>query len=466
MKKAFVSSILAITFSLGSTSQVNARILEGEGYGSTIERAQVAAVSALANSIYVNVESSSSVYQDNTGTDDFVFQAKLTTNLPVLGVKYLCKKSSQEHLCSALLDSKTALPLYKAELLNLVKYIDEKYTSLASMDQDVRLDTMYSLLAKLNQYEKLSFVARFLADHNSPLIKPSVDIRQVNARILELENSIKSLDVAARLIARKLHHEGVYITPVTLPDSREITPFASALADKVRVQIKSVNNRERADYILEGSYIGDKTGISVNYNLSDQQGNTVKSTVISLLPESYARYRTTPLAPDFDQLLHNGYALSSDFRASIATNKGLRNLLFHKGEEVELVMKMNSPGYFYLVGHTKNEGFEQSYLVELNEAPGDRRFIGFVNADDINKWISLGEFVVEEPFGLESIQLMASTNDPVGLLPSYKYASNSGYYVISYKIEQGVRMTRGLKKIKTAKTDSAESVLLFTTENK
>ena len=111
---------------------------------------------------------------------------------------------------------------------------------------------------------------------------------------------------------------------------------------------------------------------------------------MNLLPESYQGYRTEPLVLDFDKLLHQGYAVSNAFKVQLNTNKGSRNLLFEKGETVELLIKMNRPGYYYLVGHSKNSESEMSYLLELNEAHGDRRFVSYLNADDANKWLSLG----------------------------------------------------------------------------
>lgn len=464
MSRALLSSIPLILCIVAA--DLNARVLEGEGYGNTVDSAKVAALSALANSIYVDVESKSSVYQDSQGTDDFSFQANLTTNIPIIGVKYHCRQDRGEHFCSALLDERTALPLYQTQIVNHANLINSKHASLPSLGQNAQLDTLYTILAELNQYEKLRLVERFLSGRETNLTAPSVSIEQINATIDDLEDSVGSLEVAAKLIGRRLKYEKIYVAPVTLANSREVTPFSSALTEQLKTKINSVHNRSHANYFLNGRYQQSKSGIRVSYNLSDKDSNTVEAIVVSMLPRSYKDYRTTPLAPDFDQLLHHGYAVSNEFKTSLVTNKGMRNLVFHEGEEVELLMKMNKPGYFYLVGHTKNTESEQSYLIELNDAPGDRRFIGYTNADDVNKWVSLGEFVAEKPFGLESIQLLASTNDLLGALPSYKYVSSSGYYVISHKIEQGVRMTRGLKKVKKSESSSAESVLMFTTENK
>ncbi len=465
MNRTFLSTTILLACSLCSTTVAYARTLEGQGYGRDIQQARSDALSALANNIYVNVESNTEIYQDNTGTDDFSYSANLTTNIPVYGVEYQCKKSKKEYLCAATLDTKEALPVYKAEIANIVEVIDEKYSSLEGKCQNEKLEVLYSLLGELDQYEKLSVMARYLSEHNIKHPTPSTNVQQINTEIVAHEDAVTNLNVAGNLIANRVTYENVFIKPATLQHSREVTPFASALTDEIKMRIDSTSNEDTADYILEGQYAQNKSGIRVNYSLSDRKGNTVTSVVINLLPKSYAQYRTTPLAPDFDQLLHHGYAISSDFKTALATNKGLRSLLFKQGEEVEILMKMNQPGYYYIVGYTKNEGTEQSYLLDLNDAPGDRRFIGYLNADDANKWVSLGEFVVDEPFGIESIQLMGSTTDLVGMLPPHRYEVESGYYVISHDIEQGVELTRGLKKAKTKKTQTAESVLMFTTQS-
>ena len=107
-------------------------------------------------------------------------------------------------------------------------------------------------------------------------------------------------------------------------------------------------------------------------------------------------------------------------------------------------------------------------MVDLTDASGKRKFIYYVAADDVNKWVSLGEFEAASPFGVESIQLIASEKDLIDKLPHHQYDHETEYHVIATNIEEGVsltRSTRGLKKKEnTQVAESAETVLMFTTE--
>ena len=60
-------------------------------------------------------------------------------------------------------------------------------------------------------------------------------------------------------------------------------------------------------------------------------------------------------------------------------------------------------------------------MLELEEeARAPRRFVQFVNADGVNRWISLGEFEIYPPLGLEHLQVIASKEDLVWRLPMYR----------------------------------------------
>jgi len=119
-------------------------------------------------------------------------------------------------------------------------------------------------------------------------------------------------------------------------------------------------------------------------------------------------------------------------------------------------------GYIYIVGYTQTEDEKLSYLLELQEGRGDSKFVKFINADDASRWMSLGEFSVEKPFGVESLQVIASNRD-ITTLPSTYYDENSGYYVVSKDIKKALSQTRGLKKKKGKKAEFSEDVMSFTT---
>lgn len=463
MKKILSCLILANAI-LFSAQAVHALTIEGEGYGSNREKARINAISTLASNIHVQVESKTSSLRDNKGTDDFKVESTLTTNLPIIGAKYSCKEKSAESICTAKLDSDVSLPVYIKEAQQLVDKINKDYALLAKIEKSYRIDVLTEINTQYSQYEKLNTVINVLSGWKSKSVKPNVSRRQIALEITKQESIAQSLATAAKVLIKNIKVSNIYIKPATLYNSREITPFASALYEELKHRLNTVSKISNAKYILVGSYRQNKKGIRVSYDLADRKGNTVGSAVVNLAPSSYKQYRTEPLAPDFDKLLHSGYAVSSKFNAQLQTNKGSRTLLFHGGETIELVMKVNQPSYFYLVGYIKNSHDEKSYLVDLNDASGERRFIGYINADDVNKWVSLGEFEVEKPFGVESLQLIASNKDLVGSIPSYYFDRSDGYYTISDSVKDGVKKTRGLKKKKTKKQLKSESVLLFTTE--
>jgi len=126
-----------------------------------------------------------------------------------------------------------------------------------------------------------------------------------------------------------------------------------------------------------------------------------------------------------------------------------------------LLPKLNSPGYFYVASHNTTENM--SYLLELNESQGKRAFLRYVNADEVNRWLSLGEFEVTAPFGTENLQLIASSKDLINNLPSVKFDPELELYVVGAKsAEDAVIKTRGLKPKRSKKVKSSEATLTVT----
>jgi hypothetical protein len=199
--------------------------------------------------------------------------------------------------------------------------------------------------------------------------------------------------------------------------------------------------------------------------LLDNVGNTLQTRLVTLSPDSYKGLQVKPATIDFDRLLHEGIAVSNDFRVQITTNRGNENVLFNDKEEVELLVKVSRPGYFFVVGHVVKKDENSSYLLELGHADNDRRFIRYVNADDVNKWLSIGKFEVTAPFGVESLQVLASKDDPIDRLPTHLLDSKSELYVTAGSAEQSIINTRALKPKRTVddKAYQAETVLMFTT---
>ena len=143
--------------------------------------------------------------------------------------------------------------------------------------------------------------------------------------------------------------------------------------------------------------------------------------------------------------------------------------MFEEGEIIEIYVKVNKPGYFYIVGHTFAGEEPFSYLLELQEeADPPRSFVQFVNADDVNRWMSLGEFEIYPPLGLEHLQVIASKEDLVQRLPEYRFDESSEFHLVGKGPADGLAKTRAAKRPKKKKPEnySAEAVLTYTSMSK
>jgi hypothetical protein len=157
--------------------------------------------------------------------------------------------------------------------------------------------------------------------------------------------------------------------------------------------------------------------------------------------------------------------VTKDFRIDVTTNRGKQDLLFKNQDQMEILVKLNSMGYLYGVEHISRETDAVSSLLELDPTADwpARKFIRYVGADEVNKWISLGRFAVEAPFGIERLQFIASSKDLADSLPLTTFDQASGYYLLSNDPAKSIITVRGLKPVISNETKSAEAILTFTT---
>ena len=85
-------------------------------------------------------------------------------------------------------------------------------------------------------------------------------------------------------------------------------------------------------------------------------------------------------------------------------------------------------------------------MLELEEeARAPRRFVQFVNSNDINCWISLGEFEIYPPLGLEHLQVIASKEDLVWRLAKYRFDEKLEFYLAGKDPKDGLVKTQVAK---------------------
>ena len=455
--------IILITFSFMLAQNATAFNLSGEGYAPTREEAKKKAIAALSEALQVEVKSETD-YMNGTETGVQASRRVQTlSELPLLGVDFsFFNKGNGEQVCTGMLDSVKAGRLYTEKLSLISTSINSMHKHLKSSSNTARYQLLGDMLAKHDQFGKYQLVARLLGVKQIPAV--AMTVSQIKGEMLTIEAAVPNLDLAAKLLTRDLPDEHLYVYAAMPQGSREATELSRLIRDKIMSRVKTYENPKQASQVLKGHYEVHKNSISVTYRLVNDFGETEATRVVKLAKSAYKNIGYKTKTVDFNQLLHNGYVVSNKFHAELNTNRGKNDLLFTKGEEVEIFARVNRAGYFYIVAHNTTD--KSSYVMDLSDAQGNRKFVKYVNADQANRWISLGSFEVVPPYGVENLQLIASNKDLLKFVPNTKYdRGNELYMMVDKTVKDSVVKTRGLKR-KKAKKDKAltsEATLTITT---
>jgi len=441
----------------------NAATVQMEARAATEAQAKREALAALADSIFLTVKSETASVIEGSGKAQQSVSIHASSDIPLIGIELKCDALAQDFVCLARLESGKSLALYVSKLTELSLELIALDARLAKTTGHDRYLLLTQALTEIEQFEKYRAVAAMLGGSNFPtLVRNRAD---TEAQLRELESAVPSLELAAKLLSKNLHAEALFIQPAMPHASNEVTEFGRLLRDRLAQNLPTVASPDLAQTFFKGDYEVLANQLHVIYRLVDANGNTLETRVATLAPAAYKNIAVKPTTQSFDQLLHDGVALNNDFRAQLTTNRGAENILFNDKDEVELLVKLNRPGYFYVVGHVSKKRENYSYLLELATATSDRRFVRYVNADDVNKWLSIGKFEASAPFGVESLQLIASSDDAINRLPSHEMDKKTELNLIARNAEKGIAKTRALKP-KRSQSDTqyqTEAVLMFTT---
>ncbi len=172
-------------------------------------------------------------------------------------------------------------------------------------------------------------------------------------------------------------------------------------------------------------------------------------------------------------MIKDGQVVTDALRVDVSTNFGVHAVHLRRGQTVRLLVRMNRPAYFYVVGHVVRESEQFSYVLPLYDGPAGEfraeRFTRLVPGDQANHLIDLGEFEVQPPFGLEHLIVTASTASLIDHLPKARYDAATNYFIIDGSrgnVARAVELTRGLQPKVSSKVMVTEGTLSFTTSDR
>jgi len=436
------------------------------------QKAKQLAFTDLQQNMYVTVESQSQAALASDRPNYYRLTSKLSSSLPILGASPDCVELLSEFQCQVSLKKESA-SLYRATIAQKQSDIEQDWLGLKNASADKKFVGLKSIYHSFEQLKPLLLVYRLL-DPSSPLPQGSLNLSpsKVQSELHRLQRQPDSIEMLALSIAQQYKDkERIFVKPLTVEQSLEITPFAKALHSQLLKHLDAINDKDYAFYLLTGTYGEQGEFLQVQTTLTsltrENQGMIAGATSNMLGVKFIGSVDYQPKQLNFDLLLQRGQILSNSLTAKLQTNHGSRDLLFTRAQSVKLLVKVNRPAYYYLLGHSDYQQKKHSYLLDLTDAQGPERFVHFLGHDQVNRWVTIGEFEVQPPFGIETLQLFASEREPTATLPATQF--DGTYYKINGSKAQVVEKTRGLvRKRRTEinnKAQTAEALLRFTTSD-
>jgi hypothetical protein len=307
-------------------------------------------------------------------------------------------------------------------------------------------------LAWLDQYRRVAAVAQLfsrpvpeIALDETALSRAAVKNLLPVAGAGDVAKGVKAAWSRSSLAAARI------VAPVRAENS-EVTALSGRIADALRGELGAQAPGRDGRTVLDGSYESVDGKILLRLFLLDASFNTERALAF-VLPAAEPRSRALPrLAETLSRGLvridslddpsagAGGGAMGVD----VKTERGKRGLYYRPGDEDQLYVKLDRPGYYYVVGHVDKPDSRFSYLMEIGERGAANRFVRSVGAEQANQWLPVGKFTIEPPLGLEAVQVFAASADPGRALPPARFDPARNLYVIGGDPAEAAKRSRGL----------------------
>jgi hypothetical protein len=352
----------------------------------------------------------------------------------------------------------------------------------------IAADEFAPSFARLDQYRRVSAVlGLFSRPPQAGLGLDEAALRSSAAKNLAPVAGAKDV---ARVVKRELDRANIAPLRVVAPvrvNTAEVTALSAAIADELRTAVGAGRREEAATHTLDGRYAQVDGRLLLILFLLDASFNTQRAFVFVLPSAPEPRSRELPASSGFPETLNRGLVRVESLGAAeppvvnvmdvnVRMGRGNRGLYYRPGERDTLHVKLDRPGYYYIIGHVQKEATRFSYLMEIGETGAADRFVRRVARDQVNRWQAVGEFTVEAPAGLEAVQVFATSGPPQRMLPATRLDPVRNLHVIGADPVAAIKRTRGLVlvnvpdsqqepggKAKPASLAVGEAVLQFST---
>ena len=337
----------------------------------------------------------------------------------------------------------------------------------------------YPLLQGMEEAEAILFVVGEdvrMRSHASYAMNDLSLAAQVRAAVEHVMNTpVSSLDDAAWYLAYCLSQSsGVQGRTVSIDypcyqDSRMGSRFsqyfrqslvhkAAEIAKlKVHEGLNPVNEGEsQPEYVVSCNYWPQSEGTRLLASLMKMSDGKITGGAEVVIPDNLIKKARLSLVPDnFAEAASDQKSLATSqlpvggLEIEVTTNKGADGVVFAKGEQMQVYLKVNVPCYVRFVYHQANR---DRVLLINNE---------YIDESKINKWYPASRrFECDAPFGAEFLQVFAQT-EAFDHVPT---VDKNGRPVIVENLDVFLSHTRGFKPTKSRAMQAEKRIVVTTIE--
>jgi hypothetical protein len=278
-----------------------------------------------------------------------------------------------------------------------------------------------------------------------------------------------------------LQGKSVLVAPFTYQDTKMASPFSryfkqsleskavevgrwsivqqtSDFQPKMGNVAKEYAQASGANYILTGTYWEIPQGVKVQAVLRNVADSKLVASVEQVLPGAVVQSSGQSIKPqNFKEAFEDqkdfksGEVVGSGLNIEVWTNKGVDNLIFTKGERMNVFVRANLPCYIRFIYHLASG--QRTLLLDSY----------YIDDSKVNKVCQIppgGEFECDAPYGSEVLQVFARTEqfDPVVTV------DKDGYKFLQEDLKQFLVATRGFKAVKQQVMQTEQRVTITSME--
>lgn len=249
--------------------------------------------------------------------------------------------------------------------------------------------------------------------------------------------------------------------------SREISVSIASNIQSIKKKMEVFNeNGEEKNYQIAGNYEINGENLKFNLSLKDVSGNEIASVTNNDLPLRWFKTNNIAFIPsEYEPTMAEKRIIAQNMvsdplglEVQVKTNKGRDNIMFKKGEKMEVMLRTNKPCFVRMLYRQADQ--KLSILFEKNIA-----------ISEINRDISVGEAFCIAPFGRESLIVFASAQ-PFGILEikTETVKDENGRELqtefINSTLEEACKLSNGkaMGKQTNSSPIASDNISIFTTE--